>query len=178
MEKLPANTGARDVIPPRHHSNDHLNGQSGLVDTAAKGWYRYLVDLHAIGGTEEGIKGYEDSVWEAGHPKHAPGTTAHNVYLGYDASHGAGDLDKGNVSSFCGAAAMRILTGRIQRVRHGARSMPHQGLCISIESGTRRTLTSRIQENMQAQGETAMYMTPFPLWQKSGLCRTGHPVTR
>ncbi|MBN2373189.1 cytochrome c3 family protein [bacterium] len=87
---------------PRHHSNDHLNGHSGLADTASKGWYRFLVDPHTIGGTEKGVKGYEDGLWEAGHPNHTPGTTAHNVYLGYDASHSAGDLSKGNISSFCG----------------------------------------------------------------------------
>jgi hypothetical protein len=69
------------------------------VETVGKGWYRFLANLH---NTARGVQGYEDSVWEAGHPNHTPGTSTHNVYVGYNASHSAGDLSKGNVSSFCG----------------------------------------------------------------------------
>jgi len=90
---------------PRHHANDRPDGESGLVDSADKGWYRFLADPHRVYYAEDkkwGVIGYEDSVWEAGHPNHTPGTTAHNVYIGYNASHGAGDVSKGNVSSFCG----------------------------------------------------------------------------
>ncbi len=83
----------------KHHTNDHPNGESGLVNSRDKGWYRFLADLH---NPTMGVQGYEDGVWEAGHPNHAPGTTSHNVYVGYDASHSAGDVSKGNVSAFCG----------------------------------------------------------------------------
>jgi len=86
----------------KHHANDHANFESGLVDSADKGWYRFL---SGHGFTREGVKGYEYKDWEAGHPNLAPGGTAHNEYIGdatatgygFSQSGGAGD----GVTAFC-----------------------------------------------------------------------------
>lgn len=70
-------------INVRHHANDHPNGESGLVDSVEKGWYRFLSGHDA----NKGVKGYEDGNWEAGHPDLSPGTDAHNEYTGHTGSH-------------------------------------------------------------------------------------------
>ncbi|MBN2373191.1 cytochrome c3 family protein [bacterium] len=91
---------------PRHHANDHPNGQSGLVDIEGKGWYRFLAKLHAVDGPpagRTGVKGYEDGVWEAGHPNHTAGTSLHNEYQGNSEPHfglTSGGM-KGDISGFC-----------------------------------------------------------------------------
>ena len=86
----------------RHHANDHPNGESGLVDSADKGWYRFL---SGHGFTGEGVKGYEYKDWEAGHPNLAPGGTAHNEYIGGAAATGYGFSQSGGagngVTAFC-----------------------------------------------------------------------------
>ena len=48
------------------------------------------------------MKGYEDGSWEAGHPNHTPGTSAHNGYTGDPDPHsGLQSSDKGDISGFC-----------------------------------------------------------------------------
>jgi len=86
----------------KHHANDHANFESGLVDSADKGWYRFL---SGHGFTGKGVKGYEYKDWEAGHPNIAPGGDAHNEYIGdatatgygFQQSGGAGD----GATAFC-----------------------------------------------------------------------------
>ena len=86
----------------KHHAKDHANFESGLVDSADEGWYRFL---SGHGFTGKGVKGYEYKDWEAGHPNIAPGGDAHNEYIGdatatgygFQQSDGAGD----GVTAFC-----------------------------------------------------------------------------
>ncbi|MDY6933982.1 MAG: cytochrome c3 family protein [Spirochaetota bacterium] len=86
-------------VNPRHHANDHDNGVSGLVDGGDMGWYRFL---SAHQPDDFGVKGFEDGDWEAGHPNHLPGTSAHNEYRGDPASHyGIHASDRGDISGFC-----------------------------------------------------------------------------
>ena len=81
----------------KHHANDHANFESGLVDSADKGWYRFL---SGHGFTGEGVKGYEYKDWEA-----APGGTAHNEYIGDATATGYGFTQSGGagdgVTAFC-----------------------------------------------------------------------------
>jgi len=86
----------------KHHADDHTNGGSGLVDTAAKGWYRFLSGH--MSGSNHGVEGYEDGVWEAGLHDGSPhqGTTQHNEYLGNVVSGGSGFSANGNtMTGFC-----------------------------------------------------------------------------
>jgi hypothetical protein len=76
-------------INVRHHANDHPNFDSGYVNTADQGWYRFLSGH--LGGAHEafGVEGYEDNDWEAGHPNLPQGTggvDSHNEYLGQESS--------------------------------------------------------------------------------------------
>jgi hypothetical protein len=63
----------------RHHAEDHLNGEGGLVTTIEQGWYRFLSG-HEFTGS--GVEGYEDDDWESGHPNLPQGSTDHNEYRG------------------------------------------------------------------------------------------------
>ncbi|MBW1966292.1 MAG: cytochrome c3 family protein [Deltaproteobacteria bacterium] len=66
----------------RHHANDHPNGESGLVNSADQGWYRFLSGH--MSGNGQGVEGYEDGHWEAGQPDLARGqANNHNEYLGF-----------------------------------------------------------------------------------------------
>ena len=86
-------------VNPMHHANDHNNGVSALVDSVDKGWYRFL-SAHVP--DDYGVKGYEDGDWEAGHPNHTPGTSAHNEYRGFSSSHyGLHASNRGDISGFC-----------------------------------------------------------------------------
>ena len=82
----------------KHHANDHPNGESGLVDSADKGWDRFL---SGHGFTGKGVKGYEYKDWEAGHPNLASGGTAHNEYIGDATATGYGFLHGDGVTAFC-----------------------------------------------------------------------------
>ena len=90
----------------KHHANDHANFESGLVDSADKGWYRFLAGHGFTGfGVGKGVIGYEYKDWEAGHPNLAPGGTAHNEYIGDATATGYG-FDQGGgagngVTAFC-----------------------------------------------------------------------------
>ena len=90
-------------INVRHHADDHGNFESGLVNTAAQGWYRFL--WHHSGGAPDpslGVEGFEDGEWEAGHPNHPQGGTDHNEYLGKVIDGGYGFLFLGNTTTaFC-----------------------------------------------------------------------------
>jgi len=68
----------------KHHANDHPNGESGLVDSADKGWYRFLSGH--MTGDGHGVEGYEHGEWEAGLHDGGDhqGATDHNEYLGDD----------------------------------------------------------------------------------------------
>ncbi|HEC67901.1 MAG TPA: hypothetical protein ENI35_03700 [Candidatus Desulfofervidus auxilii] len=86
----------------KHHAKDHANFESGLVDSADEGWYRFL---SGHGFTGKGVKGYEYKDWEAGHPNLAPGGTAHNEYIGNPTATGYGFQQSGGagdgVTAFC-----------------------------------------------------------------------------
>lgn len=94
---------------PKHHANDHENTVSGLVDSADKGWYRFLSG-HMSGNTH-GVEGYEDGDWEMGQPNLAVGQiNNHNEYLGYEGNihdgghhfNRAGFYNLGNtMTAFC-----------------------------------------------------------------------------
>ncbi|MEW5772453.1 MAG: cytochrome c3 family protein [Thermodesulfobacteriota bacterium] len=55
----------------------HAKGSTGLVDSAAKGWYRFLGGHEA--GDGRGVSGIEDADWER-----IPTSSDHNEYLGRD----------------------------------------------------------------------------------------------
>jgi predicted CXXCH cytochrome family protein len=90
--------GCEGCHRPRHHANDHPNGQSGLADSVESGWYRFLSETHAE--NRYGVKGYEDGLWEAGQPDIAPGTTEHNEYLGYTGGEN-GISGPGSIKGLC-----------------------------------------------------------------------------
>lgn len=84
----------------KHHASDHPNGESGLVTSAGQGWYRFLAAAHSPEAF--GVKGFENGLWEAGHPDHSPGTATHNAYAGDSDPHsGLQSSDKGGISGFC-----------------------------------------------------------------------------
>ena len=102
-EGLPGKYGCQGChLHPKHHANDHANFESGLVDSADKGWYRFL---SGHGFTKKGVKGYEYKDWEAGHPNIAPGGDAHNEYKGNPGAKGYGFQQSGGagdgVTAFC-----------------------------------------------------------------------------
>ncbi|RKY82395.1 hypothetical protein DRQ11_14400 [candidate division KSB1 bacterium] len=102
-EGLPGKYGCQGChLHPKHHANDHPNFESGLVDSADKGWYRFLSG-HSFTG--KGVKGYEYKDWEAGHPNIAPGGNAHNEYIGNPDAKGYGFQQGGGagdgVTAFC-----------------------------------------------------------------------------
>jgi len=74
----------------RHHANDHPNGQSGWVNSAEQGWYRFLSAAHSV--KPEGVEGYEHGLWEAGlhDGGNHQGATEHNEYLGSQKTGGYG----------------------------------------------------------------------------------------
>jgi len=87
----------------KHHAKDHPNGESGLVDSADKGWYRFLSGH--MTGDGHGVEGYEHGEWEAGLHDGGDhqGASDHNEYLG-DASkttgYGFGELGH-TTTAFC-----------------------------------------------------------------------------
>ncbi len=95
-------------INVKHHANDHPNGDSGLANSAEKGWYRFLSG-HGFteDGSTAGVEGYEDGLWEAGLHDGGDhlGSTTHNEYLGnHDVDTGYG-FDYGDLghttTAFC-----------------------------------------------------------------------------
>ncbi len=89
--------GCEGCHSPAHHANDHANGDSGLVDTEAEGWYRFLGGIHYGGSTYDGVHSYEDGHWEAD-----ASASVHNEYLGNVS--GAGIISANpTVSGFCAA---------------------------------------------------------------------------
>jgi predicted CXXCH cytochrome family protein len=87
----------------RHHANDHTNGVSGLVGESG-GWYRFLSGHSS--GLGMGVEGYENGLWEAGHPNLAVGNADnHNEYagmVGADHTKNAGFVQLGNImTAFC-----------------------------------------------------------------------------
>ena len=96
-------------LSPKHHANDHENTVSGLVDSADKGWYRFLSGH--MSGSGHGVEGYEDGDWENGQPNLAPGQTDnHNEYLGFEGPHdgAAGFYNLGHTTTAycCGCHGM------------------------------------------------------------------------
>lgn len=79
------NTGCTGChLHPMHHADDHPIGESGLVNSYAQGWYRFLSGHSA----EIGVHGYEHFEWEKGHPDLPTGQTDnHNEYLGEELNH-------------------------------------------------------------------------------------------
>ena len=79
----------------KHHASDHANGESGLVDSADKGWYRFLSGH--MGGMDQGVEGYEDGDWEA-----STSPSDHNEYLGSEKTTGRGFANLGHTTTaFC-----------------------------------------------------------------------------
>ena len=84
----------------KHHANDHTNSVSGLVDSADKGWYRFLSGH--MSGNGQGVEGYEDGHWEAGQPDLARGqANNHNEYLGNENTGGYGFALGHTTTAFC-----------------------------------------------------------------------------
>jgi predicted CXXCH cytochrome family protein len=88
----------------KHHANDHLNGESGLVNSADQGWYRFLSGH--MSGNGHGVEGWEDGVWEAGlhDGGNHQGETEHNEYQGWEGQFGssAGFYNLGStMTAFC-----------------------------------------------------------------------------
>jgi len=86
----------------KHHASDHANGESGLVDSADEGWYRFLSGH--ISGNGKGVEGYEDGEWEAGlhDGENHQGASDHNEYLGDDSNTGGYGFALGyTVTAFC-----------------------------------------------------------------------------
>jgi predicted CXXCH cytochrome family protein len=65
---------------PAHHADDSAT-VIGELDNSTDGYYRFLSG-HSY--PLWGVCGIEDADWEAGHPKHTPGGTSHNEYLGWE----------------------------------------------------------------------------------------------
>ncbi|MFH1675144.1 MAG: cytochrome c3 family protein [Pseudomonadota bacterium] len=82
-----------------HHANDGTGTK--YVDTAAKGWYRFLSGH--MGGAGIGVKGIEDSGWGYGA---TVGGTNHNEYLG----NAAAKTSSGGFSA-CGNTTTGFCTG-------------------------------------------------------------------
>ena len=95
-EGLPGKYGCQGChLHPKHHANDHANGESGLVDSADKGWYRFLSGH--MGGIGQGVEGYEDGDWEA-----STSPSDHNEYLGSEKTTGRGFANLGHTTTaFC-----------------------------------------------------------------------------
>lgn len=73
-------------LRPSHHANDHANGESGLVNSADQGWYRFLSGH--MSGDGDGVEGFEDGMWEKGQPDLPQGQAGnHNEYLGFVGDH-------------------------------------------------------------------------------------------
>ena len=68
------------------NDNDHANGESGLVNSADQGWYRFLSGH--MSGDGDGVEGFEDGMWEKGQPDLPQGQAGnHNEYLGFVGDH-------------------------------------------------------------------------------------------
>ena len=90
---LPGKSGCEGChLNVMHHANDGSQ-LTKYVDTAAKGWYRFLSG-HAT-GEGYGVKGIEEVGWG-----HDADVFAHNEYLGDAAGTKLGD-GKGNMSAYC-----------------------------------------------------------------------------
>ena len=80
----------------KHHANDGTGTK--YVDTAEKGWYRFLSGHQ--GAISAGVKGIEDSDWQE-----TVSATDHNEYLGVEIDKtelgGGTSLTNFNMSSFC-----------------------------------------------------------------------------
>jgi hypothetical protein len=82
----------------KHHADDHLHLQGGIVTTAAKGWYRFLSG-HLNGlGYPHGVDGYEDGDWE-----YTSASNDHNEYLGNQVNTSAGGFNNlgHTTTAFC-----------------------------------------------------------------------------
>ena len=85
----------------KHHAKDHPNGESGLVDSADKGWYRFLSGR--MTGDGHGVEGYEHGEWEAGlhDGGNHQGVSDHNEYLGFQKTGGYGFALGNTTTAFC-----------------------------------------------------------------------------
>lgn len=91
-------------IQVRHHARDHPNFESGYVNTADQGWYRFLCGHNGGAPENFGVEGYEDNDWEAGHPNLPQGTggpDSHNEYLGQEFSGSWGFSLGPTTTAFC-----------------------------------------------------------------------------
>ncbi|OAG27704.1 cytochrome c3 family protein [Thermodesulfatator autotrophicus] len=61
-------------VYPKHHADDHPNGNYNNVVGESGGWYRYLAAAHTTG---YGVEGIEDNDWEA-----TVSASDHNEYFG------------------------------------------------------------------------------------------------
>ena len=86
----------------KHHAKDHPNGESGYVNSAEQGWYRFLAGH--MSGAVHGVEGYEHGEWEAGlhDGGNHQGATDHNEYLGVQKTGGYGFGGLGHTTTaFC-----------------------------------------------------------------------------
>ena len=86
----------------KHHAKDHPNGESGYVNSAEQGWYRFLAGH--MSGAVHGVEGYEHGLWEAGlhDGGNHQGATDHNEYLGVQKTGGYGFGGLGHTTTaFC-----------------------------------------------------------------------------
>jgi len=92
----------------KHHAKDHPNGESGLVDSADKGWYRFLSGH--MSGDGHGVEGYEHGEWEAGlhDGGNHQGASDHNEYLGF---HQVGEPGSGYGFNGLGHTTTAFCTG-------------------------------------------------------------------
>lgn len=77
-----------------HHANDGTGTK--YVDTAAKGWYRFLSGH--LSGSDHGIKGIEDENWQ-----YTYSSTDHNEYLGDEGVRGSFGFNgaRYSMTSYC-----------------------------------------------------------------------------
>ena len=84
-------------LKPRHHANDGTGTK--YVDSAEKGWYRFLARHSAGPVLDAGVKGIEAANWQA-----TTSSTEHNEYLGVPenkTSSGGTSLTNGSMTAFC-----------------------------------------------------------------------------
>ncbi len=84
-------------VYPKHHANDHPDGNYNNVVGESGGWYRYLAAAHTEG---YGVEGIEDDDWQA-----TVSATDHNEYLGkavrLDSTGGFMAIGANTMTAYC-----------------------------------------------------------------------------
>lgn len=79
----------------KHHANDGIGTK--YVDTAAKGWYRFLAKHNGGAVQDHGVVGIEDEDWQ-----YTNSPTDHNEYLGYPTNKTTTtSLTNRNMTAYC-----------------------------------------------------------------------------